>query len=216
MKSDFTAQARQLSNVAHWALGALLGVIGLLALLQALNVIGGALLYLSPALLIAAGVLIPTIIFGHRHEGVMAHEHRRAALNDPQQRQHFAIAGLILIAGLAEIGRLSGILSAPFSYVYPFALGVIGALFVFHAQHGNHAAMMQALRFHRLLGATLALAGMLKAAQVWSNDARGFFAFAWSLILLVAAGLLITYREPAGAYEDAAAQYRDSGQHTGH
>jgi hypothetical protein len=68
VKTDWAAQARLLSNAAHWAEDVLFGVIGFLALLQAFGVLGGALLYLYPALLVMAGLLIPIILFGHSHE----------------------------------------------------------------------------------------------------------------------------------------------------
>ena len=215
MKTDWAAQARQLSNAAHWAEGVLFGIIGFLAFLQALGVIGGALLYLYPALLVMAGLLIPIILFGHRHEGM--HGGHLAVLDDPQQRQHLTMAGLVLIAGVTEIARLAGILSTPlFGYVWPAVLVIIGVLFTRHTQHGDHAAMIQATRFHRLLGVVLILAGLAKAMQVWEGDPRGLIAFVWALILLVAAGLLITYREPVGAYTNIAEIYDESNKHTGH
>jgi hypothetical protein len=38
----------------------------------------------------------------------------------------------------------------------------------------------------------------------------------WALILLVAAGLLITYREPLGAYTNIAHVYNEAEERTGH
>jgi hypothetical protein len=95
-------------------------------------------------------------------------------LDDRQQRQHLTMAGLVLVAGVTEIARLAGILPAPlFGYVWPAVLVVIGLLFTRHRQDGDHAAMIQAIRFHRLLGAVLILAGLAKAMQVWEGDPRG-------------------------------------------
>ncbi|HZQ08830.1 MAG TPA: hypothetical protein VFD70_19765 [Anaerolineae bacterium] len=149
MQNDFAAQARQLSNLGHIAEGALFGALGLVALLQTLGFIGSALLFLTPLLMIAAGITIPVILFGHSHEGQDAAAHRRAVLADPQQRQHISMAGLVLLSGLAEIGRLAGILPPLFGYVWPLALAIIGVMFMRHTQHGNHAAMSQAVRSFR-------------------------------------------------------------------
>lgn len=209
MKNDFAAQARQLSNLGHIAEGALFGIIGILALLQALGFIGGALLYLTPLLMIAAGITIPVILFTHSHPGVDSASHRRAVLDDPQQRQHLTMAGLVLISGLAEIGLLAGILPSLFGYVWSLALVIIGVMFMRHTQHGEHAAMQQAVRFHRILGGAIALAGIVKGIQVWTGDERGLFAFPYALLLLVVAALLLTYREPAGAYANVSPMEHD-------
>lgn len=211
MKSDFAAQARQLSNLGHMAEGALFAALGLLALLQALGFISNALLALTPLLMIAAGITIPVILFGHSHKGQDAGMHRRVVLNDPQQRQHLIMASLVLLSGLAEFARLAGILAPLSGYVWSVALVLIGVMFMRHTQHGEHAAMMQALRFHRILGGVIAAAGIVRGIQGWIGDERGLFAFAYALVLLVVAALLLTYREPAGAYTNAA-----PGEHDAH
>lgn len=50
----------------------------------------------------------------------------------------------------------------------------------------------------RLLGAVLILVGILRSLEVLS---AALPAYLWAVTLLVASGLLITYREPEGAYE---------------
>src|SRR5262245_1585534 len=154
------AQARRLSNIGHWAEGALFGALGILALLQALDLLTGAARFVPATVLLLAGAFLPAFLFGHSH-GTPGHA--RVLLKDPQQRQHLAMAGLLLAAGGAE---LAVVLGAPtgLGYVWPAVLAVIGVMFTLHTQHGDHAAMAKAIRFHRVLGATIILAGMARAA----------------------------------------------------
>lgn len=84
-------------------------------------------------------------------------------------------------------------------YAWPGVLVLIGGMFVFHAQHGSHEAVARAVRFHRLLGAVLIAAGLLAGSHaLWR---RLSLAYLWPLVLLLAAVLLIVYREPEGAWE---------------
>ena len=207
---DLAAAQRRLSNVGHWAEGGLFAAVGLIALLQALGWTGGAARYASPVLLILAGVFLPVLLFGHSH-GTAGHS--REIARDPQQRQHLVMAALILVAGIAELALAAGWLAMrPVIYVWPAALVVIGIMFMLHTQHGDHAAMARAVRFHRLLGAAIVLAGGASAAQRAAGDLTGALAFAAPLLLLVVAGLLVTYREPSGAYE-AGGEARGHGGH---
>jgi len=56
-------------------------------------------------------------------------------------------------------------------------------------------------RKHAFLGFVIILAGLLKAAEVlWQRRFR-WLAFPWIVLLFTAALMLITYREPQGAYK---------------
>ncbi len=198
-QDDQAASQRRLSNVGHWAEGALFAIMGVVALLEALGKLGGAARYLPAAPLVLAGIVIPAILFGHSHG---AASHQREMMKDPQQRQHLAMAALILVSGLAELGlRAAWLPFTPFAYTWPAALVVIGVMFMLHTQHGSHQAMAKAVRFHRLLGAVIALAGVARAVQIATKEPRGGFAFASAALLFVVAGLLVTYREPEDAYD---------------
>ncbi|HZQ08829.1 MAG TPA: hypothetical protein VFD70_19760 [Anaerolineae bacterium] len=64
------------------------------------------------------------------------------------------------------------------------------------------------------MGGAIALVGIVEGIQVWMGDVRRLFAFAYALLLLVAAALLLTYREPAGAYANIPPMEHDT--HSSH
>lgn len=208
MAQDSGGTQRRLSNIGHWAEGALFAALGVLALLQVSGSVGGRSVYASPVLLIGAGVFLPAFLFGHGH-GSQGHAKQIAA--DPQQRQHLVMAALLFISGLAELALVAGwIMTIAASYVFPAALAIIGIMFMLHTQHGDHAAMAKAVRFHRLLGMTILLSGVSRAIAL--HQGRGF-AYASAVLLLVVAALLVTYREPQGAYTGGDSQTRGHGGH---
>ena len=209
--ADQGASRRRISNIGHWAEGALFAVMGVLALVEAAGKLGGSARYLGPAPLVVAGILLPLILFGHSHGG--ASDHKRGIMKDPQQRQHLVMAGLILVSGLVELAlRATWLPVVPFGYAWPAALLVIGVMFMLHTQHGSHEAMAKSVRFHRVLGSAIALAGIVRAIQIATSQARGAFAFISAGLLLVVAALLVTYREPSGAYDAPTMEHRGHGR----
>lgn len=68
-------------------------------------------------------------------------------------------------------------------------------------------AVTWAARVHRYLGLLLNAGGAAKAAQVVWVAKAGWLAFAWPLLLLLSAVLLLAYREPKGAYESPSSQH---------
>jgi len=119
-----------------------------------------------------------------------------AIWHDPQQRQHTIMAAAIAVAGAAELLRGS---NPAWAYVWPGATLLIGALFLTHTQHGTGAALIKAVRQHRILGITLILASLLRVAEIITGVSA--LAILWPLALLAAAVQLIIYREPEGAFE---------------
>jgi hypothetical protein len=189
---------RHLSNLGHIVEGALFGIVGLLALLGN----PGAFAWTSsawPILVLAAGVVLLLLLYA-RHPV----SDWQVIWSDMQQREHTIIAIAVAIAGLAELLRSTIALLA---YVWPAALILTGALFLFHAQHGTSEAAARAVRQHRILGITIIVAGLMRLVEVASGV--GFAAILWPVALLIAAALLLLYREPAGAYEGG-------GEHGGH
>ena len=120
---------------------------------------------------------------------------------DPQQRQHVIIAMLILVAGVFEIlGRAGRLRGRSWMLAWPAAVAVVGILFLVHQQHGTSEAVARAMRVHRYLGTTLVLVGLLAGFDSLRARRGGALGVGWALGLLVAAVLLIIYREPEGAY----------------
>ncbi len=203
MPSGLAEKMRYWSNLGHWIIGALLAVVGVLALLEILGVLGGGWAFAWPSAAAVAGIMLPLGILSHGHEEYG----RELVLSDPQQRQHLIMGGIIFLGGLAEVVALATGIGA-LQYAWPLGLGAVGVIFLIHPQHGTDAAAVRAVRIHRILGTTFILAGLARAATVLTDANSGLFGFAWVILVLAAAVQLITYREPEGAYE--------AGSHAGH
>lgn len=90
-------------------------------------------------------------------------------------------------------------------FVSPVALAIIGAMFFVHTEYGTPEAIAEAGRKHAYMGFAILLAGIFKGAEVVWRKRFGWLAFPWIAMLLVAAVLLMTYREPRGAYRTTTA-----------
>ena len=194
-------EMRRLSNLAHMIEGVLLVIVGLLALLGNLNTFQWT-STAWPLLILVAGIVLLFLLYP-------LHPVSEWGLiwRDAQQRQHTIIAAAVAIAGIAEL--LSSAIPL-LRYVWPAAIILTGGLFFFHAQHGTSEAAAKAVRQHRFLGSTLIAAGTLNLVEILSGSR--FAAILWPIALLIAAVLLLLYREPEGAYEAGAAH----GDHPGH
>lgn len=206
-------EMRFLSNLGHWIEGGILGTVAIVALLEALGYLAGdRSRFLWPGFVLLAGVVLLAYMFLHHGLGRVGASWRFVT-GDPQQRQHFFMAVLLLVAGAAElVHRMPSASGSVWGFVWPGALLVIGILFTVHTQHGTQAAVTWAARVHRYLGLLLIAGGAARAAQVVGVAKVGWLAFAWPLLLLVSAVLLLAYREPKGAYESSSSQHA-SGAH---
>lgn len=183
------------SNIAHWIEGAIFLIVAVIALLQILGYLKNK-LYLWPSLILIAGLFLP--IFSYIHHLDELGLAWKATIYDPQQRQHMFMAILMSIAGFSELMRLK-YRESLWKFVLPIALGIIGILFLTHPQHGTSEAVLQAALIHKYLGSVLVLSGVFRALEMlWYN--RKWLAYPWLLFLAIAAVLLISYREPEGAY----------------
>ncbi len=196
---------RRASTLAHRVVGALLGIVGLLVLGEALA--GSARsfhLWWSGSAAVLGLLFVAFMLF---HHGFRLLPSWLADLGgDPQQRQHVTIGILLTIGAAVEFARTStNSPSALLRLAWPLALLLIGVMFVRHTQHGTGQAVGQARRFHTLLGWTLVAAALLSAAAAFSPAAAAGPASA--LALLAAAVLLLSYREPAGAWEPSSAPH---------
>ena len=77
---------------------------------------------------------------------------------------------------------------------------IVGIVLVFHTEYGTPEAVAEAARKHAYLGFVIILVGLLKAAEVLWRRRFKLLAFSWIALLLAAALMLISYREPEGAY----------------
>lgn len=191
-----------ISNLAHWVEGGMFGVVALIALAQALGYLQSkAAQYLWPGLILFAGIFLPAYILLQRGLDELGVTWN-LVISDPQQREHFLMALLLLAGGFAEVvlrGKKSR--SKLWHVVAPTALALIGAMFLVHTEYGTPDAVAEATRKHVYLGLVIILAGLFKAAQVlWERKFR-WLAFPWIGFLFLAALMLIAYREPEGAYK---------------
>ena len=194
-------QLQFISNLAHWIEGGMFAIVALLALVQALGYArSGLVQYAWPVLVLLAGIFLPIFILLQRgFEGLGTTW--SLVIRDAQQREHFLMALLLLAAGLAEVLiRSKESRALVWRFVAPVALTIIGLMFFVHTEYGTPEAIAEAARKHSYMGLAIALGGLFKAAAVlWQRIFR-WLAFPWIAMLVIAALLLLTYREPAGAY----------------
>ena len=178
------------SNIAHWVFGAIFLIVSGIALMQALGYWKSR-PYLWPMLVLIAGLFLPVFSFFH-HWNELGFVWQ-AMIGDPQQRQHLIMAILLGIAGIFE-------LKSKRKLVFPAVLVIIGIMFIVHPQHGAGEAVMRASIIHQYLGVILILTGISRSAEMlWPK--RKWLAYPWIFFLAIAAILLISYREPANAYQ---------------
>jgi hypothetical protein len=203
MESQTPEQLQFLSNIGHIIEGALFAIVGLIALLQALGYLkSGRAKYLWPSLIAVAGVFLPIYILlqrGFDHIGASWN----FVIHDPQQRQHMFLALLLVIAGIAELlVRSKTVRAGLWKFIAPGALLAIGITLLFHAQYGTPEAVAEAMRKHHYQGVTVILVGLFRIAELIWRRSQKWLAYPWIILLFIAAGLLISYREPWGAYRN--------------
>jgi hypothetical protein len=203
MESQTPEQLQFISNVGHIIEGAVFALVGLIALVQALGYAKtkGA-QYLWPSLIILGGVFLPVYILmqrGFAQIGVSWN----FVIHDPQQRQHIFMAMFLVVAGAAEIAVRAKIVHEKFwKFVAPAALLVIGVTLLFHTQYGTPEAVAEAMIKHHYQGASVILIGIFRVADLLWRRRNRWLAYPWIIFLFITAALLITYREPYGAYRD--------------
>ena len=214
-------EMQALSNLAHLIEGLILIIVAVIAGSQTSGYLNtGWLRYLWPGLIFIPGIfLLIFLLFHHGLDKIGISW--TIMMSDPQQRQHLLMAILLLVAGLAEIlYRVEVNPVELWRIIWPIVLVVIGVLFIVHTQHGTSEAVARAVIVHRFLGVSLALTGALKIADLLWTKQFPWLAYPWILFLFIVAVLLISYREPEGAYhgsngnsEDQTRQSHTSGGH---
>jgi len=203
MESQTPEQLQFISNVGHTIEGVLFAIVASIALVQAMVYMRSKRAqYLWPSLIVIAGIFLPAYILlqrGFDQIGVSWN----FVINDPQQRQHIFMAFLLVVAGVAELAvRSKTVQGRLWKFVAPGALLVIGVTLLFHTQYGTPDAVAEAMRKHHYQGASVILVGLFRVADILWQPRNKWLAYAWIIFLFVAAALLITYREPYGAYRD--------------
>ncbi len=202
MELQTPEELQSISNLAHWIEGGMFGVVAVIALIQALGYAQskGA-QYLWPGLILMAGIFLPIYILLQRGLDQIGTTWN-LVIKDPQQREHFLMALLLLAAGFAEmLIRRKSVRSVGWRFISPLALALLGLLLLFHTEYGTPEAVDEAARKHLYLGLVIIVAGICKGAEVLWRRRFKWIAFPWIALLFLAALMLITYREPEGAYK---------------
>ena|SRR2546422_7490573 len=203
MEPQTPEQLQFISNIGHTIEGVLFAIVGLIALVQAMGYMRSKRAqYLWPSLIVIAGIFLPAYIFLQRGFDQISVSWN-FVINDPQQRQHFFMAGLLMIAGAAELAvRSNTVRGRLWKFVAPGALLVIGITLLFHTQYGTTEAIAESMRKHHYQGAAVILVALFRTADILWQRRNKWLAYPWIVFLFVAAALLITYREPWGAYRN--------------
>ena len=204
---------RYLSSLGHWIAGYIFLGVAIVALVQALGFLKSQ-KYLWPLLVTIAGLIF--IPFNMLHHGLNELPLVWKVIElDPQQRQHFIIFNLLFVAGIIELLLSIGkIKSKLWRFVWPGVMLIIGLLFLTHPQHGSAQAIAYSKPFHTILGTTLLLTGVLKAAEVLWFVKYKLITYGWIIFLFIASIMLIIYNEPEGAYKiDSSVEQHISPEH---
>lgn len=193
------AELRRFSNIGHVVEGILLGAVALVVFAQAFGYFRARRArYILPGILVVAGLFLPAMILVHPTLEIMW-AHARVTLADLQQKQHLAMAALLLGSGIAEAYAIR--YRQPWlRTVWPVALMVIGILFLIHPQHGAGEAVRVAGMIHRWLGFLCIASGAAFLLEIRLAKQR-WTRIVGSVLLLLVAVLLAVYREPPGALE---------------
>lgn len=110
--------------------------------------------------------------------------------------QHLLLGLVLMAAGVLESYRaFRGARILWLEFVLPAVLIVLGASFLWHHQHATTDPLLQ-MSQHRVMGATLMFAGLLKVASSLRWRLSPGLRVGWPLVLIVFAGELLLYLEP--------------------
>jgi hypothetical protein len=193
---------RKESEFNHHLAGLLAVLAGAFTLFQTVSVKrSAAVKYASPMCFLLVGILVLVLSdtelwpFGHR-------EWLEALRNNQEVLQHKTFAVLLLVLGVIEWQRASGVLKAIWGWwVFP-ALAIGGSFLLLFHQHGggmhgpNHIEQMARIQSEHLSYAVVGIGiGLTKAlAEVKTRLRRGF-GQTWPVLLIVLGVLLMFYQE---------------------
>lgn len=187
----------QLSNAAHVAEGIVLAIIGIIVIAQGLGFLKKTWKrYLVPVIALLASLILAGFLFVDHYNELPAAWHW--VTTDMQQQQHLLI-GIIL--GFTSIAALIGLKLKQkwLELALPVAFVAIGVVFLIHPQHGTNSEAARALLIHRIAGTSLIIAGLAGTGAPLYKQWRKILSIVAGILLIVSAGLFISYREPLRA-----------------
>lgn len=192
------------STRGHWTLGLFIFVLFISSLAERYNwknkkviakYIAPFVLILFGALLSFVGPILHTFISNPQPSAVwylMTH--------NSQFLQHFFGGLVFIIAGIAEhirYGKTQGFLQ----YIAPLAIGLSGIIFFFHQQLGVSTSVVYAMGWHMSFGVFMITGSVFRVIDLLFFESKKGFFFVWIIAILIGASMMMTYREPAGAYQ---------------
>jgi hypothetical protein len=114
---------------------------------------------------------------------------------DMQQQQHLLIAVILFTASMAALAGIK-FKQKWLGAALPVAFAAIGVVFLVHPQHGTDSEAARALLIHRVAGTSLIVAGVAFASTTFWSHWRKLSAIIAGILLVISAGLFISYREP--------------------
>lgn len=208
-------EMRQISDLAHWIEGAVVMLAAVLAIWGATSASRAAGNGIRPdaespswAIVILGAGIVLTFFLVFPHHGInRAREQWKFVFGDPQQRQHVVIAALLIAGAASEVlYRTRRGFPRLLAYLWPASAGSIGLLFALHTQHGTTESVARAVLLHRALAFLFIGAALIRAAQILSGGDLSprsryrWLSMTWPALLLAASVLLLSYREPVGAF----------------
>lgn len=175
------------SEHVHWIFGAFLTIVPIVLLLHH----GGAIRARWPGFIIPVTFLLLSIEIVLEP---LVHGNAAPAGYARESAQHMMIAVLAFAIAMIEMGRTFGRLQEKvWAMALPLVLVVIGLLFFFHAQHQADVPMLLLMTQHRIMGVTLIVAGIAKAAGEFTLKSE--LRIGWLLLILLFGLELLLYTE---------------------
>ena len=110
--------------------------------------------------------------------------------------QHLIQGGVVVVAGTVEALILLGKLHHPgWRAAVPLALGIVGVVFLVHAQHDVNVDPLVLAVQHRMFAVTLFVSGAAKALAETRREATRWLNAGWLLPMLVFGLELLMYSE---------------------
>lgn len=113
--------------------------------------------------------------------------------------QHQLQGAVAVAIAIVELARARGRLAARgWGLALPLGLVALGIVFIAHSQHGT-TSMQAQLALHRILGATIIMMAVVKAADVMGWAKGNWARVGWLLLGLSVSAQLFLYAEDHGA-----------------
>lgn len=202
LKIHTTTELTRYSDLAHWVVGGFILIVLLGSIYERFKIRSGAIFikYLVPIAFILPGfgLSIVDVVYHSIHNDPHAVWYLLTHIS--QFQQHFLLAFLFMIAGITEWIRIRGG-KQWLLYIFPAVIFLIGTIFFFHQQLGIVVSIRDSMNWHMFFGAMLVIGATFRLLDILFFEEKKLFFTIWIIAILIGAGMLMTYKEPQGAYQ---------------